>query len=140
MRANDIRINDEPKSLVPNPTDDHHAMVVPVINKEIKTNTELRIPLFLIGVTSYFTTRKPTQSEYDTTPDEMCLDLTFETPEWDPRDGSLQQQEEAFVNSAGNLRDAPLQRNVRSHFLSAIHTLPEHEPRHDLFGTALENA
>ena len=79
LRLNDVSVNDEPKSMVPTPTDRHHA-----IRLNLAGNAELLIPLSLEGVVSYFPTRKPTQREYDDTPDDLCVDLTYDSPEWNP--------------------------------------------------------
>lgn len=61
LRMNDVMANDEPKHLVPNPTDHHHAIVLPTQDNE----PELVIPLELWGATHFFATRAPTQEEYD---------------------------------------------------------------------------
>ena len=46
MRANDLRVNDEPKHCIDQPTQDHHAIVVPDVDS---TGEGLSIPLSMIG-------------------------------------------------------------------------------------------
>ena len=54
-----IHINDEPKHVVPTPTDDHSAIVVTGDNNKLL----LHIPLRTHGTTHYFSTRKPITQE-----------------------------------------------------------------------------
>ena len=56
LRDNDLRVNDEPKFMVPKPTEGHHAVII----QETDEKEGITIPLSLNGVTSYFPTRKPT--------------------------------------------------------------------------------
>ena len=44
MHDNDLHVNDEPKSMVPRPMEDNHAIVVPVDD-----DNPLQIPLWLNG-------------------------------------------------------------------------------------------
>ena len=53
MRDNGIKVNDEPKYLTSQPTDQHHAITIPASD----IHEELVIPLTLTGVTSYFPVR-----------------------------------------------------------------------------------
>lgn len=66
MRMNDVRVDEIPKFLTDNPTDDTHAVVFP--HEEDGKGDALRVPLSLHGVTSYFPVRCPTQEEYETCP------------------------------------------------------------------------
>ena len=50
MRANNLRVNNEPKHCIDQPTEDHHAIVVPDADS---TGEGLRIPLSIYGVVSY---------------------------------------------------------------------------------------
>ena len=54
-----IHINDEPKHIVPTPTDDHNAIVVTGDNNKLL----LHIPLRIHATTHYFSTRKPNTQE-----------------------------------------------------------------------------
>jgi hypothetical protein len=102
LRDNDLRVNDEPKYMALNPSDDHHAIVIPMKGTE---GTELRIPLSLHGVISYFPSSKPTKEEYESTDLDLCLDLTYENPEWDPSSPMFGEQENAMIDSSGRLID-----------------------------------
>jgi hypothetical protein len=58
ITAVDIRVNYEPKHMVLNPTDDHHAIITP----ESKGSGLFR---YLYYLKEYFLTRNPTQQEYE---------------------------------------------------------------------------
>ena len=58
MRDNDVRVNDEPKFMIPTPTDNHHDIV---INGIYQYQQPINIPLSIKGVISYFPSRKPTR-------------------------------------------------------------------------------
>jgi hypothetical protein len=62
MRLNDVVVNETPTFYCANPTNLSHTITV----KGEDLNDELIIPLDLRGVVSCFTTRKPTQEEFDT--------------------------------------------------------------------------
>ena len=103
-RANDIRVNDEPKFMAPNPTEDHNAIVIPETTPR-DGEVKLRIPLSIHGAITYFPCRKPTLNEFQGTDPEFCINLTYEEPEWDPTTTMFADQEEAMLDSSGNLRD-----------------------------------
>ena len=71
MRLNDVEVNDVPKFMVKHPTEKTHAIVAS------DGAGEVVIPLKLKGVTSYFNTWKPTQSDVD---QYANFDLTYEKP------------------------------------------------------------
>jgi hypothetical protein len=85
MRLNDVVVNETPKFQCANPTNLSHTITV----KGENMNDELIIPLDLRGVVSCFTTRKPTQEEFDT-----CdrYELTYESPVYDPSRSSYAEQ------------------------------------------------
>jgi hypothetical protein len=56
-------------------------------------------------VTSYFPTRKPAKAEDETTDLDLCLELTYESPEWDPSSSHYGEQESAMLDPHGRLRD-----------------------------------
>jgi hypothetical protein len=114
LRDNDLRVNDEPKYMALNPSNDHHAIVIPGKGDNA---TELRIPLALKGVISYFPSSKPTREEYESTDLSLCLELTYESPEWDPSSPMFGEQEAAMLDSNGNLRDSI----VDKRHLSSLH-------------------
>jgi hypothetical protein len=70
MRDNDIRVNDEPKHMVENPTEDHHCIVISKLEDDIEP---LCIPLSIHRVTSYFPTRKPSRQEYENSEPHLRL-------------------------------------------------------------------
>jgi hypothetical protein len=76
-------------------------------------NDELVITLDLGGVVSCFTTRKPSQEEFDT-----CdrYELTYESQVYDPRGSSYSEQEDAMMDSRGQPKVAedkhPLRRQL----------------------------
>jgi hypothetical protein len=76
-------------------------------------NDELVVPLDLRGLVSCFTTRKPTQEEFDT-----CdrYELTYESPVYDPSGSSYAEQEAAMMDSRGQLKVVedkhPLRRQI----------------------------
>ena len=87
VRMNDVKLDDKPKFLTEDPTNESHA-----ISCEENTGTLNNITLELKGVTSYFPTRKPTKNEFDSCPK---IKLTYFTPEWDPHSTTFQEQKEA---------------------------------------------
>ena len=78
MRENDVVVNDRPKFQTVNPSEDDHALLVPQ-DKE----TWFRIPLSLRGTTSLIDVRRPNKSEIEDV-DLLRLELTYQTPEWEP--------------------------------------------------------
>jgi hypothetical protein len=95
LRLNDITVNERPKFLTANPTDQDHVIIV-----RSPDDDELRIPLHLRGTTSCFPTRRPTDQEF-----AECrhVELTYDNPEWDPSTKSYEEQESAMTDSAGRL-------------------------------------
>ena len=67
--------------MVPNRTEDHHAIYIPEVKGK---GSALQIPLSLHGVTSFLPTRKPTRDEYEKLELDYRLELTSESPEWEP--------------------------------------------------------
>ena len=94
LRMNDIKIFDCPKFLIDNPSDHEHSIVIPREDED-----DYSIPLSLHGVTSYFPTRKPTMAEWDDAKSH-CIELTYDTPEWEPHSNTFHDQEvNAFDNA-----------------------------------------
>ena len=135
MRENDLRVNDEPKYTVLNPTDDHHAIVVP---SDDGSEEALRIPLSMIGVTSYFPTRKPTEEEWEDASPDSVLDMTPEEPEWDPSSKKFQEQEESMTDSQGKLKDDAPRDWTAQRVVAALHTHPQETIPSDWLGAALQ--
>ena len=63
VRMNDVKLDDEPKFLTDDPTNESHA-----ISSEDDIGTLISITLELKVVTSYSLTRKPTMHEFDKCP------------------------------------------------------------------------
>ena len=80
MRMYEIKVNDIPKYFTENTTYQKHSIVM-----HVQWET-LLIPLHLHGVTSYFTSRKPTTEEYNNC---IHLSATSVDLEWDPYDPSF---------------------------------------------------
>jgi hypothetical protein len=99
MRMNDVVVNKTPKFQCANPTNLSHTITVTGENM----NDELIVTLDLRGVVSCFTTRKPTQEEFDT-----CnrYELTYESPVYDPSGSSYAEQEAVMMDSRGQLKVA----------------------------------
>ena len=98
---NGIRVNDEPKHMVPNPTDDHHCIQIPCTTPphDISPTNTLKIPLAMTGVISFFPARKPTQVEYENCPLDCILSITAEEPEWDPSSTRFQEAEDNYFRN-----------------------------------------
>ena len=79
LRDHGLTMNDEPKYMALNPTEEHYAITFHDHNTH--GGGPLRIPLELHGVTSYFPSRKPTKEEYENTPEDLCIELTAEAPD-----------------------------------------------------------
>ena len=109
VRMNDVNVNDRPKSLTTNPTDEDHALVF--------KRDGVTIPLLINGVISYFPTRKTTWEEYNNLPH---LHLTAESPEWDPHSDQLQQMEASITDANGNLRDTDFRQPRSVYLLSRL--------------------
>jgi hypothetical protein len=109
MRLNDAVVNETPKFQCANPTDLSHTITF----KGEDLNDELVITLELRGVVSCFTTRKPTQEEFDT-----CdrYEVTYESPSYETIGSSYAKQEAAMMDSRGQMRVAeeehPLRRQL----------------------------
>ena len=97
MRHNDTRVNDEPKHTATNPTDELHAITVGGTQEK----EDLQILLSFIGVVSYFLTMKPTRQEWKASQFSRQIELTAETPEWDPSTSFFKEQEASMFDSNG---------------------------------------
>ena len=97
LRLNGIKLNNEPKFIANKPTKHTHAITIN--NKH--DGTPYLIPLSIRGIVSLFPTRKPTAKEYENA--DRIYALTQDEPEWDPTTNSYAMQEEAMMNSHGNI-------------------------------------
>ena len=135
LRDNGIRVNDEPKHMVPTPTDENHAITIRADNPGEK---DFIIPLSLHGIISYFTSRKPTRAEFENADEEHRIELTSETLEWDPKSDHYRQAEEAMIDDQGMLREDRQPDWTVDRVVAALHTLPQPDTPANLFGKALE--
>jgi hypothetical protein len=99
-RVNGVEINNTPKIFVKNPTERSHAIVV---EDPVVPDNSLVIPLQLEGVTSVFTVRAPSRQEYERS--EFVFEMTGESPDWDPQDLDLAQQEASMSDLRGHVHD-----------------------------------
>ncbi len=101
-RVNGVVINNTPKMCVPNPDDSTHSIEVA---DPLDPDATLHIPLILKGVTSCFDVRRPTTVEFEDE-DNPKLDMTYESPKWDPSDPNLATQEASTMDSRGRVHDS----------------------------------
>ena len=124
LRDHSLAKNDEPKYMALNPTEEHHAITVR--DHKIQDREPLHIPHELHGVTSYFHSRKPTKEEYENTPEDLCIKLTAESPDWDPASKQFQEQEEGMLQGNRQLKD-PVESWSPERVVAALHSLPQSE-------------
>ena len=101
MREAGIELNDVPKIHVPHAEAKDHSIYF----KEV----DLRIPLSLWGIFSYFTSRKPSEKEL-----EECDKIFFtpDGPEWNPHCDSYARNEENHLDWQGNIIEPKHRRTV----------------------------
>jgi hypothetical protein len=92
IRLNDVEVNDCPRFLSEKLTELSHSIYFP--------KDDVRLPLSLDGVISYLPVRKPSAEEFR---NFHKLNLTSESPIWDPYSTDFSRQEEKFTNSKGAL-------------------------------------
>jgi len=88
-----VGINECPRILEGDAVSDHsHSILFP--------NDELKIPLCLNGIVSYFSSRRPTKAEFN-----QChhLELTAAEPEWNPHNGDYSKGEASMTGDDGNI-------------------------------------
>mgnify|MGYP003331657373 CR=1 FL=1 len=119
LRHSGIRVNDRPKHCTPVPTREDHSIIIPDGN--------YMIPLSLHGITSFFPTRTPSKGEVAKFKVEGdYIELTTDTPLWDPKSSTFSDLESRFVDSSGELVERHGM-NPRQLFITTTdHTL--HDP------------
>ena len=92
MRAGGVTVNDVPKIHCPDPSTDDHCLIF--------KDSDLRIPLQLTGVFSYFHSRMPHTDEL-----HNCnkLFITPDASDWNPHCSSFAKNERAMTNYEGEL-------------------------------------
>ena len=98
-RVNDVIVNDLPKLLASDPTDQTHALTIKDPNNPIQP---VILPLNLRGVTSLLYVRPVTIDEFNSL-DHPRLHLTSETLTWDPSTTLFEEQETAMIDYSGNI-------------------------------------
>ena len=129
-------MNDEPKFMVLIPIKDHHAIYIPEVRGE---SPVLWIPLSLHGVASYFPTRKLTRDEYEKSELDYHLELTSESPKWEPSTTRFQEQEDTMLDTNGNLLDKPVTNWSRKRILVALNMMSQCELIEHTLGEALKS-
>ncbi len=98
-RVNDMTINNLPKFLAANPTDQTHALT---INDPDNPLQLFILPLTLRGVTLLLNVRTVPINEFNSQ-DYPRLHLTSETLTWDPTTTLYEQQENTMMDYSGNI-------------------------------------
>jgi hypothetical protein len=102
-RVNDVTVNNLPKFLATDPTDQMLALTLTYPDNPLQP---VILPLTLRGVTSVLNVRSMTIHEFNSH-DHLRLHLTSETLTWDPTTDLYEQQEHAMMDYSGNIvRDA----------------------------------
>lgn len=89
-----VEINECPKILSKNPTEENHSIYFPKI--------DFRIPMQLFGIISYIPTRAPTSGEWN---NNVRMNLTPASNEWDPHDDTYANQEHGMLDYNGKIRN-----------------------------------
>jgi hypothetical protein len=97
MRLHGVVVNETPRFQCEIIIESSHSVVV----QGVSGDETITIPLFLKGVTSCMTTRKPTKFEF-----ENCdhFELTAESPAYDPHCESYASKEDNMTEANGRLR------------------------------------
>jgi hypothetical protein len=98
-RVNNVTVNNPPKFLAANPTDQMHALT---INDPNNPSQPVILPLTLRGVTLLLIVRTVTINEFNSQ-DYPGLHLTSETLTWDPTTNLHEQQENSMMDYSGNI-------------------------------------
>ena len=123
-RVNDVTVNDLPKFLAADPTEETHALVFQVDSTDDGPARTVTLPLELSGITSVINVSVPTADEFN---ERKCtrLELTSEHLPWDPYDSAFEEQEKAMTDCHGDIIDSRANARGRSLVISALSTIPE---------------
>ena len=122
MRLYGVVVNDTPKFLLRDPTDEDHCVIL----KNETLDESLRITLSTKGVSSIFTSQQTTKEEYKKSDPFIA---TSNDPLWDPHDAMFKYQEEAITDVAGKLHkpgDASDNRFLSTVGLGSDTLMPQH--------------
>ena len=103
LREAGIYVNEVPKIQKPNPTADDHSIRIDELN--------LRIPLKLNGIFSYFHSRKPTRE------DLLSCDNAFLTPDapsWNPYSDHYAENEDFMTDWEGNILEPRFRKKIKA--------------------------
>jgi hypothetical protein len=118
--VNDVTVNNLPKFLAANPTDQTHALTINNPNNPLQL---VILPLTLRGVTSLLNVRTVTIDEFNSQ-DYPQLHLTSQTLTWDPTTTLYGQQENAMMDYSSKIvRDAAMRRQVPTLILNELQLL-----------------
>ncbi len=119
-RVNNVTVNDLPKFLAANPTDQMYALTMTDPDNPLQPVILL---LTLRGVTSLLNERTVTINEF-LSQDYPQLHLTSETLTWDPMTNLYEQQENAMMDYSGNIvRDAAVRGQVPTLIINELQSL-----------------
>ncbi len=96
--VNDVIVNDLPKFLAADPTDQTHALTLTDPNNPLQP---VILPLTLKWVTLVLNVRSTTINEFNSH-DHLRLHLTSETLTWDPMTNLYEKQENTMMDYSGN--------------------------------------
>jgi len=108
-RMSGIIIKDCPSFLAPEENHENHSIYLPDIN--------MRVPLEIHGVCSYFSVRKPSEQELAKLPIQQ---MTAPFPLWDPHSGYFKQREEKYISS---IKSQPSTYHINPIFISKLDTI-----------------
>jgi hypothetical protein len=91
-RLNEVHIDECARVLTHRPTDIAHSIFF--------REEQVKIPLRLNGIVSYFHSRRPSLEEYHSC---VHLQLTPEEPEWNPLDPTFGTREDCMIGDDGNI-------------------------------------
>jgi hypothetical protein len=119
-RVNDVTINDLPKFLAANPSDQTHALTITDPNNPLQL---VILPLTLRGVTLLLNVRTVTINEFNSQ-DYPRLHFTSETLTWDPTTHLYEQQENAMMDYSDNIvHDAAVRGQVPTLIVNELQSL-----------------
>ena len=98
MRMHGAVVNDTPKFLLRDTTDDEHCVIL----KNETLDESLRIPLSIKGVSSIFPSRPTTKEEYKNSDQFIAIS---NAPLWDPHYAMFESQEESITDGSGRLHE-----------------------------------
>ncbi len=99
-RVNDVIVNNLPKFLAADHTDQTHALTLTDPNNPLQLVT---LPLILRGVMSLLSNVRSTTIDEFNSHDHLRLHLTSETLTWDPTTALYEKQENAMMDYSGNI-------------------------------------